>query len=320
MSTVTNKFVRKSVCNSLIHIVIRAMPSQPQAIQQSNNHTVYNHLDRKPSIQTTSSAIGDSYDRLDRTGSLSERLSWERSYSRMNCSTTSPQRMRSRHSFGGQNVSESFDRLDGAPSFNGSPSSADSRSRSFGSVEGRSRFHPSSPPVQDNYNRLSRVRHASLPSSSNPKREIDFYNSLDRSMASVHHASQMNSYDRLDSLQDEGSKMSSYDRLNSMHDERSKMDNYDRLNSMQDERSKMNSNDQRDSMQDLSSSGNKHMYDRLGSRQGNVLLDKDKGITPPPLSNVCMLIIFSQAKSIEWFILVKTTESSIEMPKVFEHQ
>ena len=191
--------------------VMHAMPSQPQAIVR-NNQGVYNQLDRKASIQTTSTVMAESYDRLDRPGSFSDRLSWERSYSRLNCNSRTPTRTQSERSKREQ-ISNSYDHLERAPSFTGSPSSADGRSRSFGSFEGRNRFQAASPPPEDSYNHLTRYRHASLPSSDSPKRQMDFYDKLDRSMASVNQWNQAQSYDRLDNMQDHAK---SYDRLNSM--------------------------------------------------------------------------------------------------------
>jgi hypothetical protein len=225
---------------SLIVTVIHAMPSQPQTIVQNNNHAaVYNRLDHKHSVQTTSSAIGGSYDCLDRTASLSDRLSFERSYSRLNCNKMAPSRSQSQHSTREKNISDSYDHLERTPSFNGSPSSADGRSKSFGSLEGQARFHLPSPTEEDSYNHLSRFRHASLPNRSSPKRQTDFYDKLDRSMASVRLGSD-NSYDRLDSMQDQGS-----------HDASS--------------------------------------YDHLDNMQGSMLLDRDVGMSPPPVfSNVRM--------------------------------
>lgn len=176
------------------------MPSQPQAIVQNNNHGVYNHLDRKPSIQSTNTAVGDSYDRLDRHGSLSDRLSLDRSYSRLNCNKTPPHRTQSQRSIQERNISDSYDHLERTPSFDGSPSKRDNRSRSFGSLE-RGRFRVASPPTEDSYNHLSRYRHASLPSSSSPRRIMEFYDKLDRSTANLDQGAIVNSYDRLDSMQ-----------------------------------------------------------------------------------------------------------------------
>ena len=231
------------------------MPSQPQAIMPNNNHVMYNHLDRKGSIQTTNSSVFEgSYDRLDRTGSLNDRMSLDRSYSRLN--NTIIGRSQSERSRREQNIHNSYDHLERSPSFGESPT--DVRSRSFGSLEGRSRFHLPSPPPEDSYNHLNRYRHASLPSSCSPRKEYDFYNKLDRSVSSVYRGTDMTSYDRLDSMQDvKGSQMSSYDRLDSMQDVKG---------------SQMSS------------------YDRLGSMQGSVMLDKDMGMGPPPVSSkVCIL-------------------------------
>jgi hypothetical protein len=246
------------------------MPSQPQAIAKNNNQAVYNHLDRKSSIQTSSTAIEDSYNRLDQIGSLNDHLSAERSYSRLNCSKITPSRAQSQRSCRDQHISNSYDHLERTTSFNGSPSSADSRSRSFSGVEGRSRFHFPSPPAEDSYNHLAQVRHASLPSSSSPKKQLDFYDKLDRSMANVHLGSHVNSYDRLDSMQDQESHVNSYDRLDSMRDQGTHMNSYDSLDSTRDQGSHVNS------------------YDHLGSMQGSMMLDKDMGMSPPLSSNVCI--------------------------------
>ena len=209
------------------------MPTKPQAIVKNNYKDVYDQLDRKASIHTTNTVLGESYDCLDRTGSFNDALSWERSYSRLNCSDRTPTRTQSERSRRDQ-ISSSYDHLERTPSFTGSPSSADGRSRSFGSFEGRNRFQLSSPPAEDSYNHLTRYRHASLPSSSiSPKRQLDFYDKLDRSMASVHQGNQAQSYDRLDSMQDH-------------------------VNS----------------------------YDRLNSRAGSVMPDRDTAMSPPPSSNV----------------------------------
>jgi hypothetical protein len=153
----------------------------------------------------------DSYNHLDHTGSLSDRLSLERSYSRLNCNNTVPSRSQSQRF-----MRDSYDHLERTNSFSGSPSSADSRSRSFGSVEGRARFQFPSPTEDENYDRLARARHASLPNSSSPKKQMEFYDKLDRSMASIHQGAQAMSYDRLDSMRDLGSHVNSYDRLDSM--------------------------------------------------------------------------------------------------------
>ncbi|XP_028395022.1 uncharacterized protein LOC114519145 isoform X2 [Dendronephthya gigantea] len=181
--------------------VINTMPSQPQAIVQNNHHQgVYDHLERKSSIQSTSTAVAVSYDRLDRSGSLSDRLSLERSYSRLNNNKTPPHRSQSQRSIQERNISDSYDHLERTLSFDGSPSKEDSRSRSFGSLE-RTRFKLASPPPEDSYSHLSRHRHASLPSSSSPRKNMEFYDKLDRSTANLDQGSIVNSYDRLNSMQ-----------------------------------------------------------------------------------------------------------------------
>ena len=205
------------VFNFFSVIVIHAMPSQPQAIRQNNNQ-VYCRLDREASIQTSKSVVEDSYNRLDHTGSLSDRLSLERSYSRLNCNNTVsvPNRTQSQRSMRDMNTRDSYDHLERTPSFTGSPSTVDHRSRSFGSLEGQARFRFPSPTDEESYSHLSRLRHASLPSSISPQKQMEFYDKLDRSMASVNQGSQAMSYDRLDSMRDLGLHVNSYDRLDSM--------------------------------------------------------------------------------------------------------
>ena len=197
--------------------VIQAMPSLPQAIRQNNNQ-VYCRLDRQATIQTSNSVVEDSYNRLDRAGSLSDRLSLERSYSRLNCNNTVPvpDGTQSQRSMRDLNIRDSYDHLERTPTFTGSPSGVDNRSRSFGSLEGQAPFRFPSPTDEESYNHLSRLRHASLPSSISPQKQMDFYDKLDRSMASVSQGSQAMSYDRLDSMRDQGLHMNSYDRLDSM--------------------------------------------------------------------------------------------------------
>ena len=186
--------------------VLSPISSAPRPIGEGNdNHQMYNHLRRDSTQSDATTVVCGSYDRLERNDSFNDSVSrmGDTSYSRLNCSTT--ERVESRVSL--RTPRDSYDHLERTGSFDGdSPSSFESRSKSLGSNDGRSRFQFSSPPPEDSYNHLENYRRASWSSSpkthGNTALSPEAYNRLDRSAISVNQQPPANSYDRLDAMQD----------------------------------------------------------------------------------------------------------------------
>lgn len=172
-----------------------------------NDKQIYNRLERNSFAST---AIADSYDRLDRGGSFTDHSSQvtDTSYRYLNSTSTLQDRQGSRGTLRGMQFNDSYDHLERGSSVHGAPGRTDSRSRSFGSLEGgsRSRFSSwSSTPLEDSYNHLDRYRHSSWSSSQKNMGTVtsrEFYDKLDRSRGSVHQGDAMNSYDHLDRMQE----------------------------------------------------------------------------------------------------------------------